>query len=130
MIVIDPQQELFIALKQAMQRQGLTVYDDQLPPAGTPYPFVYLGDVQQIDTGTKTANIGWVHPTIHVYGLSNKRGSVSGVILNVKRACIAVKNTKNFRWAVRGNINTHVMPDNRTATPLLHGIVEPEFLFS
>ena len=130
MINIDPQQELFIALKTALQKKGLDVYDNQLPPSGTPYPFVYLGNFQQIDEDTKNTLIGKVYPTIHVYGLSNKRGSVSSVILDIKRTCKELKETKNFSWAVRGNINTTVLPDNTTATPLLHGVVEPEFFFS
>ena len=41
---MDPQQELFIALKKAIEAKGYDVYDSGLPPDNTPYPFVYIGN--------------------------------------------------------------------------------------
>ena len=52
---MDPQQELFTKLLTEIKALGYDVYDDFLPPDGTPYPFVYLADSQLIDDANKTA---------------------------------------------------------------------------
>lgn len=127
---IDPQQELFTAVKLGIEALGYAVYDGFLPPAGTKYPFVYLGEMRQQDTETKTAVMGNVYFTIHVWSDTPKnRGTVSQMLLQIKRACRSVQHTKNFAWAVR-TITQNIRPDNTTQTPLLHGIVEAEFSFS
>ena len=50
---MDPQQELFTRLVVDLtaygKEKGIGVYDSILPPEGTPYPFIYLGDVSQED---------------------------------------------------------------------------------
>lgn len=130
MITIDPQQELFTALKLNLEAKGYDVYDGCLPPADTPYPFIYLGDFQQIDDANKTAVFGRVFPTIHIWSNTPKnRGTVSDMLLDVKTVCRQITHTKNFAWAVR-NITQRIMPDNTTKTPLLHGVIEAEFMFS
>lgn len=130
MIEIDPQQELFIALKLAFESLGYSVYDGFLPPEGTQYPFVYLGDFQQIDNANKSAVFGNVIATIHVWSNTPKnRGTVSNMLLNIKTACRKIDHTRNFAWSVR-DVNQRILPDNTTKTPLLHGVIEAEFRFS
>lgn len=127
---MDAQQELFTALKLALEAMGYAVYDGFLPPEGTAYPFIYLGDFRQDDTSTKRELHGTVYPTIHVFHNSPKqRGTVSKMILDIKAACRKINRTANFAWAVR-NVSSQIIPDNTTKTPLLHGITEAEFLFS
>ena len=50
---MDAQQELYSALLMALKTKfkdtGIDVYDTFLPPDGTPYPFIYLGDNQVVD---------------------------------------------------------------------------------
>lgn len=130
MITIDPQQELFTKIKLSLESLGYSVYDGGLPPDGTPYPFVYLGDVQQIDDSNKSAVFGNVYMTIHVWSNSPKnRGTVSEMLLNIKNACREIDHTDHFSWHVR-NVNQRIIPDNTTKKPLLHGIIEAEFKFS
>ena len=130
MIIIDPQQELFTQLKLDLEAIGFAVYDGFLPPDGTPYPFVYLGDFQQIDAANKTAVFGSVYSTIHVWSNApRQRGTVSEMLLEIKTACRKIKHTANFAWSVR-EVNQRVIPDNTTSTPLLHGVIEAEFIFS
>ena len=52
---MDPQQELFTKIKLELEKKGYSVYDGALPPLETPYPFIYLGDMQQIDDANKSA---------------------------------------------------------------------------
>lgn len=127
---MDAQQELFTALKLAIEAKGYTVYDGALPPMNTPYPFVYLGDFMQYDTEHKNAVTGTVDPVIHVWHNSpNQRGTVSKMLLEIKAEFRKLARTSNFSWAVR-NVQTRILPDNTTRPPLLHGVIEAEFLFS
>lgn len=126
----DPQQELFTKLKTELEALGYDVYDGFLPPEGTPYPFIYLGDCQQTDDANKTAVFGNVYQTIHAWSNTPmNRGTVSQMLLSIKSVCRSIAHTDNFAWFVR-NINQRILPDNTTKTPLLHGIIEAEFKFS
>lgn len=127
---MDAQQELFTALKLGLEAKGYAVYDGVLPPEDTPYPFVYLGDFQQTDREHKNDYTGVVYPQIHFWHNNpRQRGTVSQMMLDAKNLCRAITKTNNFAWMVR-NVNGRIIPDNTTKTPLLHGIVDAEFVFS
>lgn len=127
---MDPQQELFSELLLKMKELGYDVYDTFLPPKGTPYPFIYLADSQQTDTPNKTAVFGNVSQTIHIWHNNpRQRGTVSKMLLDIKKICYKLEHTENFAWMVR-NVNQRILPDNTTKTPLLHGLLEVEFKFS
>lgn len=127
---MDPQQELFTRLKLDIEALGYAVYDGFLPPDDTPYPFVYLGDFQQIDDANKSAVFGNVFSTIHVWSNEPRnRGTVSQMLLKIKTVCRKIEHTANFAWSVR-NVTQRIIPDTTTKTPLLHGVLEVEFQFS
>ena len=127
---MDPQQEIFTRIKRDLERFGYDVYDGILPPEGTPYPFVYLGDTTSDDRLTKTQINGVVYQTIHVWSNTPKnRGTVSEMLSEIKRLCRIISETHNFSWSVR-NVLQRIIPDNTTGTPLLHGVLEIEFYFS
>ncbi|MDD3338433.1 MAG: DUF3168 domain-containing protein [Lachnospiraceae bacterium] len=127
---MDPQQELFTKLLLDIKALGYDVYDGGLPPDGTPYPFIYLGDSQQTDDANKSAVFGNVYQTIHVWHNGPKqRGKVSSMLLEIKQVCRRIEHTANFAWNVR-NLNQRIIPDTTTKEPLLHGIIEAEFKFS
>lgn len=126
---MDPQQELFTELLLEIKKLGYDVYDGELPPDGTPYPFVYLGDSQQTDIANKTAVFGQVFQTIHVWhNTPRNRGTVSNILLAVKGVCRKVRNTDNFLWCLK-NMEQRILPDDTAKAPLLHGILEVEFKF-
>ena len=127
---MDPQQELFTELLLKLKDLGYGVYDTFLPPKDTPYPFIYLADNQQTDTKTKSALTGNVFQTIHVWHNNPKqRGTVSQILLDIKKICYMLEHTENFGWFVV-NMNQRILPDKTTKTPLLHGVLEVEFKFS
>lgn len=127
---IDPQQELFTAYKLGLEAKGYAVYDGKLPPKGTPYPFIYLGDFRQSDQVLKNAVNGNVYPKIHVWHNSpNQRGTVSAMLLDIKRVIYQTEKTNGFSWLVQ-SVNTQIIPDNTTKTPLLHGVVDAGLKFS
>ena len=127
---MDPQQELFTELLLKTKELGYDVYDTFLPPDDTPYPFVYLADSQQTDDANKTAVFGNVYQTIHVWHNNpRQRGTVSKMLLDIKKVCYKLEHTENFAWMIQ-NVNQRIFPDNTTKTPLLHGLLEVEFKFS
>ena len=127
---MDPQQELFTELLLRLKEKGYDVHDTFLPPEGTPYPFIYLADSQQTDDSNKTAIFGNVYQTINVWHNNpRQRGTVSGILLDIKEICYRLEHTANFAWMVQ-NMNQRILPDNTTKTPLLHGLLEVEFKFS
>lgn len=127
---MDPQQELFTAILVALRAEGYDPYDGELPPAGTAYPFVYVGDSTLTDSYTKSAVFGNVTQTIHVYSNApHKRGTLSSMLLDIKTICRHIEHTTNFGWDVVG-VNQQILPDNTTDEPLLHGILEIEYRFS
>lgn len=125
--IIDPQQELFIALKSEIEKVYDT-YDGALPPKDTPYPFVYLGEVtSQDDYGNKSMVLANVSVTIHVWSDDfTKRGTHSEMLRNVKEIARGITETTNYSWAVL-NIYQRQLEDNTTKTPLLHGVLEIEY---
>lgn len=126
---MDPQQEFFTRLKLDLEALGYDVYDGFLPPEDTPYPFIYLGDNNQSDKETKTAVIGNVYQTVHVWHNNPKqRGTASAMVLAIKTACRKIEHTDNFSWVVQ-NISSRIFGDNTTKT-LLHGVVNVELKFS
>ena len=130
MVNIDPQQELFTAYKLSLEAMGYSVYDGSLPPEDTPYPFIYLGEFSQSDKMFKNAITGTVYPTIHIWHNNEKqRGTVSQMMLDAKRVICTIDRTSNYNWLPQ-SLNSRIIPDNTTKTPLLHGIVEAGVEFS
>lgn len=126
----DPQQELFTAYKLSLEAKGYAVYDGALPPENTPYPFIYLGDFRQADLQLKNAVNGTVYPTIHIWHNNIKqRGTFSKMLLDVKSVIYQTDKTDSFNWLVQ-SVDSRIIPDNTTKTPLLHGVVEAGTKFS
>lgn len=130
MLKIDPQQELFTALKLRLEALGYSVYDGALPPANTPYPFIYLGDFRQSDVMMKNAVTGYVYPTIHVWhNNTGQRGTVSKMLFDIKSVIYNTEKTSSYSWIVQ-SVESRIIPDDTTNKPLLHGIVDAGLKFS
>lgn len=123
-IPIDPQQELFSEIKVVLE-ENYDVYDGALPPAGTPYPFVYLGDMNFTDDyGYKQHVLGDADFMIHVYHNNvEQRGTLSSMLYDIKGKLRAITATPSYGWQLR-NITQRILPDNTTSTPLMHGVLE------
>lgn len=129
---MDPQQELFTALLEKLKEEfgEDKVFDGFLPPENTPYPFVYLADIRQTDSQTKSGMTGEVRQSIDIWHNDpKKRGTVSAMLLRVKEVCAKTERTKNFGWMLR-ELDTRIFPDITTKQPLLHGTLEAVFKFS
>ena len=127
---MDPQQELFSELIERIRAAGYDVYDGTLPPEGTAYPFVYMGDCQQTDRNTKSAVIGNVYLTIHVWSNDpRQRGTLSGMMFEIKKICRALEITPSYSWDVM-DCQSQIIPDDTTKIPLMHGIINITFRYT
>lgn len=130
--MMDPQQELFthLLLKLREEFGEENVYDTVLPPDGTPYPFVYLGNVTFSESQrTKTPVLSQsVSVMLHVWHDNpKKRGTVSVMLMKMKLICHAVKNTGTYTWRCTDVDSGQILPDKTTKTPLLHGVFTANF---
>lgn len=121
---IDPQQEIFTKLKVEIGK-SYNVYDGALPPADTPYPFVYLGETTlQDDYGNKTMILANVGVTIHIWSDNfEKRGTHSEMLRTIKEIARGITETTNYSWNVT-SVYQRQLEDSTTKTPLLHGVLE------
>ena len=113
-----------------LKEKGYDVYDREIPPENTPYPFIYMGDFLQADESMKGPCIGEVSPSIYIYGLLAKRGSVSKLALEIKELCHKLRRTEHFRWRCKDNISQSMTKDYEGSTPLIQCLIEPIFIFS
>ena len=124
---MDVQQAIFTQLKVDVESLGYDVYDGELPPKGTAYPFVYLGNSTQNDNTTKSGSIGTMSQMIHVWHSNvKKRGTVSEMLFNIKNICMNIE--KKYPVILSG-MNQTIMPDDTTAKPLIHGVITVNFKF-
>lgn len=127
----DPQQELYTAMFQAMTQAGLRVYAGAIPGPETPYPFVYLGETQQVDdTWLKDSVIGTVYLTANIWDSSARhRGDVSRIAAKIRELSYHLTRTENFTW-MPDSLNLRIMDDTTTDQPLLHGVADVGMRYS
>lgn len=127
---IDPQQELFTAYKLALEAMGYKVFNGGLPPEDTEYPFIHFGEFRQSDKMFKNAITGTVYPTINVWHNDEKqRGTVSKMLLDIKWVICTIDRTAAYSW-LPVSLDSNIITDKTTKTPLLHGIVNAGVEFS
>lgn len=128
---MDAQQELYTTILVRL-RETFDVYDGALPPEGTPYPFVYMGDVTDSDDyRTKDKGITpWGRTDIRVHVWHNKvteRGTLSEIVRQVKDVLRSITKTTGYEWEVR-YLTSNILPDNTTKAPLLHGVIDATYV--
>lgn len=121
-----PEQELFDQLYIESDALGYDTYDHlPLRNENAKYPFVVIGDIQQIPINYKTALGGTITITLHVWGDGESRFQVSQMLNHLAKLGEGVLISDHFRFVGRFNqenrqINTDTsVPD----TVLQHGIL-------
>ena len=103
------------------------VYDGALPPKGTAYPFVYLGETTQDSREVKKHQKGSpadISQTIHVWhNNTRQRGRVSGIVDTIEDVCYSLASAECVGYGSR------ILPDDTTAEPLLHAVITVDFIF-
>jgi len=124
----SPQLEIFNAIFKISHNLGFSTYD-YLPAKETNYPFVYLGEQFDVDVANKSTITGIVTQRIHIYHDYKKRGDMAIMINELKTELRKLNKSKTFHLSV-GRLSAQMIPDNSTAAPLIHGILEVDIKFN
>lgn len=116
--------ELIVRLRKLYPN---SVYDGALPPEGTPYPFIYLGETTE-DARTvkkhRKGNPADITQTIHVWhNNTRQRGRLSGITDTIEDVCYSLASAECVGYGSR------ILPDKTTAEPLLHAVITVDFIF-
>lgn len=100
-----------------------------LPPHGSSYPFVFIGEQLNRDIQTKSITIGEVIQTVHIYHTHKKQGDLSEMVVKLRQAVHALKDTKHFNINVK-NVTGRIIAEPSTVEPLVHGVIDFTITFS
>lgn len=101
-----------------------------LPPLGTFYPFVVMGEVYLLPQATKSYLIGDVEVTMSVWGDKSNRKLVSDMIGNLMREFSTIKRIENTDWQMIYNqSDSNISKDNSTEDTLYRGDLSLHFRF-
>ena len=121
-----PDQELFDYIYSASQEMGFDTYDHlPMQSENAEYPFVNIGDVQQLNIANKTAIGAELHITLNVWGDSESRVTVSKMSEKLAELANRVLITDHFRFVGRpSRTDKQILTDTSVPdTVLKHGIV-------
>lgn len=125
-----PDQELFDCLYAKSEDLGYDTYDHlPLRTENAKYPFVNIGDVQQLNTANTTAIGAELHITINVWGTREERFTVAKMCESLADLANTVQYTDHFRFIGRpGRTDKQIITDTSVPdTVLKHGILELVF---
>ncbi|MCH3911500.1 MAG: DUF3168 domain-containing protein [Limosilactobacillus oris] len=121
-----PDQELFDYMYSASQEMGFDTYDHlPMQSENAEYPFVNIGDVQQLNIANKTAIGAELHITLNVWGNAESRFTVSQMSEKLAELANRVLITDHFRFVGRpSRTDKQIITDTSVPdTVLKHGIV-------
>lgn len=121
-----PDQELFDYIYSASQEMGFDTYDHlPMQSENASYPFVSIGDVQQLNIANKTAIGAELHITLNIWGDGESRFVVSQMSEQLAELANRVLITDHFRFIGRpSRTDKQIITDTSVPdTVLKHGIV-------
>ncbi|WP_242363553.1 DUF3168 domain-containing protein [Limosilactobacillus antri] len=121
-----PDQELFDYIYNVSQKMGFDTYDHlPMQSENAEYPFVNIGDVQQLNIANKTAIGAELHITLNVWGNAESRFTVSQMSEKLAELANRVLITDHFRFVGRpSRTDKQILTDTSVPdTVLKHGIV-------
>lgn len=125
----QPDQELYDEVYKICQTLEYNVFN-YLPPDKTPYPFVYIGESQELPQATKSVLVGTVQLNIHIYGLHTERKQVSDMKGAILWELRKLRQSKNFNWKISNNqTQPQMLQDTTTNTALWHCVIPLEMRF-
>lgn len=121
-----PDQELFDCIYEKSEEMGFDTYDHlPLRTENVSYPFVEVGDVQQIDIANKSAIGAQLSITLNIWGGAEDRFVVSQISEQLAELTKGVLLTDHFRFVGRpSRIDRQILTDTSVEnTVLKHGIL-------
>lgn len=120
----QPDQQFYDACFQLCLNNHYDTYPYK-PLEDVPYPFIEVGEAILIPRATKTAILGSVSLTLHVWGEGGKRKQVSDIVNNLLMEIKGIKTTESLRWLIPLNqCNLQILQDTSTGTALWHGVLD------
>lgn len=126
----NPLQQLYTALLLKLNRTYPNmVYDGWMPPADTPYPFIFLGDVYDSADLSKKLNLfGRATVTVHVWHNDfRKRGDLSTMMLKIRMMARNIE-TDGYGWCLT-DCEERYVKDTSTKDALLHGVLSISYKY-
>lgn len=101
-----------------------------LPPLGTSYPFVVMGEVYLLPRATKSRLIGDVEVTMSVWGDKSDRKLVSDMIGSLMAEFSKIKRIEDIKWQmIYDQSDSNISKDNSTEDTLYRGDMSLHFRF-
>lgn len=129
---MSPAQELYSGMLVKLRDSfpGKVWDGDLIVPEGTPYPFIQMGNTQDLsEFGVKGGFFGKASLDIHVWHNDpRKRGDFSSLMFSIRRLAAQLSATPGYGWCLSGS-DEQVIPDNTTKEPLMHGVLSFEFKY-
>lgn len=123
-MIKQPDQQFYDACFQKCLDNNYSTYPYK-PLNDIPYPFIEVGDALLIPKATKSALLGSVSLTLHIWCEGAKRRQASDIINTLLIAIKEIRNTETLRWLIPVNqCNMQIMQDTSTGTVLWHGVLE------
>lgn len=120
----QPDQQFYDACFQICLNSGYDTYPYK-PLDDVPYPFVEVSEAILIPRATKTAILGNVSLTLHIWGEGAKRKQISDAANSLLMEIKEIKSTNSLRWLVLlDQCNIQLIQDTSTGTILWHGILD------
>lgn len=125
-------QNVFMLVRQlAVKLYGPNnVYDQALPPAGTPYPFVYIANQDTSRYPSKDNSIEYVNQMVRFYHDDiTQRGSFDSMIYNLRLEAGLQRYMVNNSSIRLNDYSSVINPeDNEDGLKLLHGVLTLQFI--
>lgn len=126
-----PEDDLFInffnKLKDEIETEKIKVVDE-ISEKNDKYPFIYVGETQQIDDFNKHGILGDVVQTIHVFNYKNKRGDVANLTNNILEIAQKFNKGKYYYFNLK-DTNTNTLEENTANRPLIHKVIDCIFSY-
>lgn len=110
----SPEQDIYDTLYILLQEHRIIVRD-ALPMEGTPvaYPFVVIGDIQNVSNGTKTSRNGLLNITLNVWGDAKQRKVVTEIAQGILSNILGSWHSETYNYIGYANQqNITIMKDN------------------
>lgn len=101
---------------------------DYLPDADTKYPFIYVGENQNLETENHEL-YGILHQTIHIYHSRTERAELDNMTSQLLRELRKLDIAYNYAISYKRNEQRDI-PDNTDVKPLIHRALDISFNYS
>lgn len=123
---MTPTHSIFRAIYGIAKTIGDTY--DYLPDAQAKYPFIYIGELFNTDNSRSDLN-GNMTQTIHIYGKLTERKRIMELETQLHDALIKMREAYGYHVSMT-DYTTRLLNDNTDVQPLLHVVVDVNFMYT